>query len=73
MMTFLFLNRSIGYALGIAIALSAIVFFGNMSAGGVVWNNFILDFLFGSILAYSIGLLIESISMFFYLRSLRMK
>jgi hypothetical protein len=73
MMTFLFLNRWIGYALGITVSLVVVLLFGNMSAGGFVWDNFILDLLFGSILAYSIGLLIESVSMFFYLKSLKVK
>lgn len=73
MVVFLFLNRWIGYALGIAVSLVVTLLFGNMSFGGFIWDNFILDLLFGSILAYSIGLLVESISMVLYLRSLRMK
>jgi hypothetical protein len=78
MATFLFLNRWIGYTLGIVISLIAVVFFGNCSSfltysGEFSWQYFALDIFFGTILAYSIGLLVDAVCMFYYLKSLRAK
>lgn len=69
--TFLFLHRSVGYAFGILVALLVVVFFGNCSVGTFEWNYFVLDVIFGSIMAYSIGLLIEGLVVTQYLKTLR--
>jgi hypothetical protein len=73
MLTFLFLHRWIGYAFGLIVSLFVAVFFGNCSAGEFAWRYFFLDVIFGSIMAYSIGLLIEAICLRSYLKGLKSK
>lgn len=73
MTTFLFLNRWVGYAVGIAVASIVVVLYGDCAVGGFNFNFFMLDLFFGSILAYSVGLLIEAGSMLIYLKRLRSK
>lgn len=73
MITLLFLNRWVGYAVGILVALVVVVFYGNCSVGELDFRFFMLDMFLGGVMAYSIGLLIESVSMLVYLRGLRNK
>jgi len=74
MTTFLFLHRWMCYVVGIVIALVFVVLYGNCSAAVELdFRFFMLDVFFGSILAYSIGILIECASMLVYLRNLKRK